>query len=141
MPIVSFARCILVTQPMMTTTKSLCQSIKRHYLVAGHSVPHVKLEKQTQGGAGSSTQVPLQDQQDLLQQENLVPASKVSIGQYMSAMHGHLPHTKGKEAKSKQYTDSTIFVDHSTTYIHHANQVSLHIGKTLKAKKKFEGFA
>jgi hypothetical protein len=59
----------------------------------------------------------------------------------MSATHGRLPHTKGKESKSKKYTGGTIFVDHSTSYIHHANQVSLRVGETLKAKNTFERFA
>jgi hypothetical protein len=97
--------------------------------------------KQTREGAGAILQTPCRDRQNLLRQVNLAPASKVSIDQFMSATHGRLPHTKGKEAKSTKYTGGTIFVDHSTTYIHHANQVSLRVGETLKAKNTFEKFA
>jgi hypothetical protein len=100
-----------------------------------------RVGKQTREGAGSVIQVLRRDRQDLLRQANLVPASKVSLDQFMSATHGRLPHTKGKEGKSKQYTGGTIFVDHATKYIHHSNQVSLRVGETLKAKNTFERFA
>jgi hypothetical protein len=59
----------------------------------------------------------------------------------MSATHGRLGHTKGKEAKSKQYTGGTLFVDHATQYVHCTHQVSLRVGETLKAKNSFEGWA
>ena len=59
----------------------------------------------------------------------------------MSALHGRLPHTKGKESKNKKYTGGTLFVDHATQLISHHHQISLRVGETLKAKHKFERFA
>jgi hypothetical protein len=53
-------------------------------------------------------------------------------------MHGHLLHRKGKEAKIEQYTGATIFVNHSTTYIHHVNQVLLQASwRDTQSKKHF----
>jgi hypothetical protein len=72
--------------------------------------------KQMREGAGVVFQTPRRNRNNLLRQANLVPASKVSINQFMLATHGRLPHTKGKEDKSKQYTGGTIFVNHATTW-------------------------
>jgi hypothetical protein len=100
-----------------------------------------QLGKQGQTSVRASTQVLLPNCQNLLRQGNLKPGDAVSIDQYMSATHGRLAHTKGKEAKLKQYVGGTIFVDHATTLIHHSSQVSLRVGETLKAKHRFEGLA
>jgi hypothetical protein len=100
-----------------------------------------QLGKQGQTSVGTSTQVLLPDRQNLLRMNDLQPGDDVSIDQYMSGTHGRLAHTKGKEAKSKQYVGGTIFVDHSTTKIHHSSQVSLRVGETLVAKHHFESIA
>jgi hypothetical protein len=63
------------------------------------------------------------------------------MDQYISGLHGRLPHTKGKEAKSKKFTGGTIFVDHASGLIHHRHQVSLRSGETLKGKHAFEHFS
>jgi hypothetical protein len=48
---------------------------------------------------------------------------------------------KAKKPSPNNTLDARSFVDHATTYIHHANQVSLCVGETLKAKHTFEGKA
>jgi hypothetical protein len=48
---------------------------------------------------------------------------------------------KGKEKKNTQYNSSTLFVDHTTTYIHHQHQVSLRVRETVKEKYNLENFA
>jgi hypothetical protein len=73
-----------------------------------------------------------------LSEGDLRPVRQVSLNQYMSALHGRLPHTKGKEPKSKKYTSGTIFSDHATQYIFLRHQVSLQIGETLKSKHAFK---
>jgi hypothetical protein len=83
----------------------------------------------------------LHPDQHHLSKDKLLPGSMVSIDQYMSATHGRLPHTRGKEAKSKKFVGGTLFVDHATQLIHHTHQVSLRVGETLKAKNSFEALA
>jgi hypothetical protein len=100
-----------------------------------------QLAKQTRQGAGVRTTVPVPETLDELTRNKLEPGQTVSIDQYMSATHGRLAHTKGKEAKSKKYTGGTLFIDHATQYIHCRHQVSLRVGETLKAKNDFERFA
>jgi hypothetical protein len=77
----------------------------------------------------------------LIRQGDLLPGECVSIDQYISALPGRLPNTKGKELKSNQYNGGTIFVDHATTLIYLKHQVSLNSGETLQAKKSLEQFA
>ena len=71
----------------------------------------------------------------------LKPGDMVSMDQYISGLHGRLPHTKGKEAKSKKYTGGTLFVDHASGLIYHQNQVSLRSGESIKGKNEFERFS
>jgi hypothetical protein len=52
-----------------------------------------------------------------------------------------LPHTKGKESKSKKYTGGTLFDDHSSQVISRHHQISLGVGEILKAKYKFKKWA
>jgi hypothetical protein len=49
-----------------------------------------------------------------LKEEHLEPGQMVSIDQYISAVPGRLPHTKGKEAKKDKYNGGTIFGDHAS---------------------------
>lgn len=73
-----------------------------------------------------------------IRQGDLNPGDCVSLDQYISALPGRLPHTKGKEPKSERYNGGTIFVDHSSSLMFLQHQVSLTAGETLRAKKKFE---
>jgi hypothetical protein len=100
-----------------------------------------QLAKQTRQGAGVRTTVPVPETLDGLTRNKLEPGQSVSIDQYMSAAHGRVAHTKGKEAKSKKYTGGTLFIDHATQYIHCRHQVSLRVGEPLKVKNDFERFA
>jgi hypothetical protein len=77
-----------------------------------------QLANQTRRGTGVRTTVPVPARLDELTCDQLEPGQTVLIDQYMSATHGRLSHTKGKEAKSKKYTGGTLFVDHVTQYIH-----------------------
>jgi hypothetical protein len=53
-----------------------------------------------------------------LRQNDLHPGGdNISMDQYLSALPGRLPHTKGKESSSNQYTGGTIFVDHASSFI------------------------
>jgi hypothetical protein len=74
----------------------------------------------------------------ILRANDVNPGDKVSTDQYVSALKGRLPHTKGKEPQKSKYTGGTIFCDHATQYIHLTNQVSLRVGKTLQSKHAFE---
>ena len=98
-----------------------------------------QLAKQSRRGAGSSveTRVPKMD----IRQGDLKPGQCVSIDQYMSALPGRLPHTKGKEKKKDQYNGGTLFVDHATGFMYLKHQVSLKAGETIKAKRAFEQLA
>jgi hypothetical protein len=72
-----------------------------------------QLAKQTRKGAGVRTTVPVPETLDGLTRGKLEPGQTVLIDQYMSATHGRLAHTKGKEAKSKKYIGGTLFIDHA----------------------------
>jgi hypothetical protein len=76
-----------------------------------------------------------------LRRNNLQPGDCISIDQYISALPGRLPHTKGKESKSDQYNGGTLFVDHASGFIFLRNQVALTAGETLRSKKAFEQFS
>jgi hypothetical protein len=68
----------------------------------------------------------------------LKPGQLVSTDQFVSQVRGRLPHTKGKESESEQYSGGTVFVDHASGFIFLANQVSLGASETLRAKHLFE---
>jgi hypothetical protein len=72
---------------------------------------------------------------------SLKPGDSVSIDQYMSSFPGRLANSKGKEPKKLQYSGGTIFVDSASGLVHLSHQVSLKVGETLRAKKKFENYA
>ena len=62
----------------------------------------------------------------------------VSLDQYVSSTPGCLPHTKGQEPTSIQFTGGTHFVDHCTKFMFIYHQVSLGAGETLVTKQTFE---
>jgi hypothetical protein len=74
----------------------------------------------------------------MLRRGHLEPGQMVLVDQYVSALHGRLPHTKGKEPKKDKYCGGTIFVDHVSTKMFVKNQVSLNAAETVMAKKAFE---
>jgi hypothetical protein len=76
-----------------------------------------------------------------IRQGDLQPGDCISIDQYISALPGRLPHTKGKESKDERYNGGTMFVDHASGLLYLQHQVALTAGETLRAKKKFEQFA
>jgi hypothetical protein len=84
---------------------------------------------------------PAQFEDTVLRTGDLIPGDKVSIDQYISALPGRLPNTKGKEPKKDRYHGGTIFVDHASQYVYLRSQVSLTTGETLQSKKFFEQFA
>ena len=68
----------------------------------------------------------------------LRPYDSVSIYQYIYNVPRHLPHEKLKKTTNNKYVRETIFVDHSSSYVHIKNQVGLTSGKTIQSKKAFE---
>jgi hypothetical protein len=56
----------------------------------------------------------------------------------MSGLPGCLQKTYGKENPKARFTDGTIFIDVTTGFIHHHDQVSLRVGDTLKGKNMFK---
>ena len=80
-------------------------------------------------------------QEMAIRQGNLQPGDAVSVDQYLSSVPGRLSHTKGKEPTSQQYQGGTIFVDHASSVVYIANQVSLRAGESTQAKHKFEQWA
>ena len=70
--------------------------------------------------------------------EHLTPGDCVSVDQYISGLPGRLPHTAGKENKSKWYNGGTIFVDHASGYAFLRHQVALTAGETIHSKYAFE---
>ena len=82
-----------------------------------------------------------QFEEGVLRGGHLLPGEKVSIDQYISALPGRLPHTKGKESKKDRYHGGTIFVDHASQFVHLSNQVSLNAGETIQSKRAFEQMA
>lgn len=97
-----------------------------------------QVAKQARRGAEAMRHVVDKDKEMLLKRNNLQPGDAVSIDQYVSALPGRLPHTKGKEKAKDRYTGGTIFVDHASTKIFVKHQVSLNAGETVMAKKAFE---
>lgn len=67
-----------------------------------------------------------------LKQGHPEPGQVVSIDQYMSAIPGRLPNTKGKESKKDRYVGGTIFCDHASKLIWVSHQVSLRAGDIAK---------
>ena len=78
---------------------------------------------------------------DVLRSNDLEPGKLTSTDQYISLVQGRLPHTKGKEKKSKKYTGGTLFYDHASKLIQIIHQVSLRDGETLQSKHEYERFA
>jgi hypothetical protein len=76
-----------------------------------------------------------------IRQGDLRPGDCVSMDQYISALPGRLPNTKGKESLSDRYKGGTMFVDHATGFLYLCNQVVLTAGSTLRSKKQFKEFA
>jgi hypothetical protein len=97
-----------------------------------------QLSKQTRRTPEVKTQV---NPVPTIRKPNLQPGDCISVDQYVSALPGRLPHTKGKESKDSQYNGGTLFVDHASGYVFLRNQVCLTAGETLKSKKAFEQFA
>jgi hypothetical protein len=97
-----------------------------------------QVARQTRCGAGTLKELKDPEKESLLKRGNLEPGQMVSIDQYISALPGRLPHTKGKESKKNIYRGGTLFVDHASGYIFLKNQVSLRVGETLRAKQAFE---
>ena len=52
-----------------------------------------------------------------LKDGHLVPGMVVSTDQFVSKVHGRLPHTMGKEKEQDMYCGGTIYVDHSSGYM------------------------
>jgi len=62
--------------------------------------------------------MPIPEKMMSLRQGVLKPGDMVSIDQYVLALPGRLPNTKGKEPKSKKYNGGALFVDHATSHIY-----------------------
>ena len=77
----------------------------------------------------------------VIRRDDLQPGDRVSTDQYVSPVHGRLPHTKGKEKSQHQYSGGTIFYDHASGLVYLNHQVSLGAGDTVSGKHKFENFA
>ena len=73
-----------------------------------------------------------------MKENNLQPGDCILFDQYESSTCGHLPNTKGQEAKSDNFFGGTIGVNHASgkIWVHH--QVSLCASKTLQGKHKIE---
>jgi hypothetical protein len=115
--------------------------VPKHSNVSSCAIPlctACQLSKQTRRFPEIKTQL---NPAPTIRKENLQPGDCISVDQYVSALLGWLPHTKGKESKNSQYNGGTLFVDHASGYIFLRNQVSLTAGETLRAKKAFEQFA
>jgi hypothetical protein len=67
----------------------------------------------------------MSNQATILQTGDVTPGGIVSIDQYISALPGCLPHTKGKESKKVCYHGGIIFVDHTSQFVYLQNQASL----------------
>eukprot|EP00957_Ditylum_brightwellii_P120639 9202816-Ditylum_brightwellii.AAC.1 len=72
---------------------------------------------------------------------DLKPDNTMWTDQYKSQHCGHLPHTRGKEAKSSKFCGGTIIANHASSFLFHQNQVSLNSNNTLNTKNAFERFA
>jgi hypothetical protein len=100
-----------------------------------------QLGKQHRRTPGTESRANIPEKDMHLRREHLQPGDMVSMDQYISALPGRLPHTKGKEPKKDKYNGGTIFVDHATGFTFLRNQISLKTGETLRAKKAFEQMA
>jgi hypothetical protein len=74
----------------------------------------------------------------MLRRNQLQPGDMASIDQYVSALPGRLPHTKGKENKKYQYFGGTIFIDHPSSKEFLKHQVLLNAGETVMTKRSYE---
>jgi hypothetical protein len=97
-----------------------------------------QIAKQTRLGDETIRQMKVDEKEQMLRRGHLEPGQMVSVHQYVSALPGRLPHTKGKEPKQDKYCGGTTFLDHASTKIFIKNQVSLNAGETVMAKKAFE---
>ena len=76
-----------------------------------------------------------------MKQDHLSPGQVISCDQYVSALKGRLPNSRGREKPHMMSTGGTIFVDHASGLVFVENQVSLMAGDTIRAKRNFENFA
>ena len=121
--------------PYIVTRHPTCSRVKTDRLVCTACA----LSKQRRRNPNHRTQV--QQTEEGIIRNDLEVGQRVSIDQYMSALPGRLPNTKGKEPKKDKYVGGTIFVDHASQFIHLENQVTLNVGDTIRSKKKFEHLA
>jgi hypothetical protein len=96
-----------------------------------------QLAKQTRRTSPATNTTLNNDIAGHLSQGDLTPGQWVSMDQYMSALHGRLPHAKGKEPKSKKYAGGTIFHDHATQLIFLRHQVSLAHRRNFENQTRF----
>jgi hypothetical protein len=65
---------------------------------------------------------------------DLRPGQCVSVYQFVSSVHGRLPHTMGKEPSKLKYHEGIIFLDHASSVIFLVNQSLLRVEETLQSK-------
>jgi hypothetical protein len=62
-----------------------------------------QIAKQARQGAETIKQTKVIEKEKMLRREHFEPGQMVSVDQYVSALPGRLPHTKGKEARKDKY--------------------------------------
>lgn len=72
--------------------------------------------KQTSRSTGAHQQLPT-ERAGGLRAGDLSSGDYVSIDQCYSSVRGRLPHTAGKEVKTKRFSGGTMFYDHGTHHI------------------------
>jgi hypothetical protein len=97
-----------------------------------------QVAKQERRGPEVPRQVKVENKDHMLRRNHLCPGDMVSVDQYVSALPGHLPHTKGEEMKKDQYCGGTIFVDHASSKVFIKHQISLNAGETAMGKRMFK---
>ena len=94
--------------------------------------------KQTRRPEGTVKQSIRKEKDGNLKKNQLRVGGMVSSDQYVSSVHGRLPHTFGKEKKHEKYVGGSIFVDEASGFMYTQNQVSLGAAETIRAKHSFE---
>ena len=67
----------------------------------------------------------------------LTPGASIFLDQYVSSVPGRLPHTRGLEKSSSQYTGGLLGVDAASGKVFVRHQVSLRTGETIGSLRAF----
>ena len=125
----------------LTLAPAIIANIKKPQQLTPPKCAACQVSKQKQVSTGSRVTSNVPSQELRIRRDDLQPGDCVSIDNYVSAVPGRLPNSRGLEADHKKFRGGTIIVDHASGFIFVRNQTTLNAGDALMSKELFEEYA